>query len=139
MYPRKCLLMFYNSFAKSIICYELIVCGSAAKTNLKKIENAQRRILRAIFFKKKFDSLRDNKIFTVYELYTLEIVKELFKQLRNESAVQYLEIPSVTDAIMTTRWRAKGLFSTTYSRTVTKRKSLENTLRKTYNWLKWMD
>ena len=81
----------------------------------------------------------DNKIFTVYELYTLEIVEELLKQLRNESAVQYLEIPNVTDAIMTTRWRAKGLFSTTYSRTVTKRKSLENTLRKTYNWLKWMD
>ena len=81
MYPRKC-LMFYNSFAKSMICYGLIVYGSAAKTNLKKIENAQRRILRAIFFKKKFDSLRDilldNKIFTVYELYTLEIVKELF-------------------------------------------------------------
>ena len=143
MYPRKCLLMFYNSFAKSVICYGLIVYGSAAKTNLKKIENAQRRILRAIFFKNKFDSLRDilldNKIFTVYELYTLEIVKELFKQLRNESAVQYLEIPNVSDAIMTTRWRAKGLFSTTYSRTVTKRKSLENTLRKTYNWLKWMD
>ena len=52
MYPRKCLLMFYNSFAKSIICYGLIVYGSASKTNLKKIENAQRRILRAIFFKK---------------------------------------------------------------------------------------
>ena len=70
---------------------------------------------------------------------TFKIVKELFKQLRNKSAVQYLEIPNVSDAIMTTRWRAKGLFSTTYSRTVTKRKSLENTLRKTYNWLKWMD
>ena len=65
-----------------MICYGLIVYGSAAKTNLKKIENAQRRILREIFFQKKFDSLRDilldNKIFTVYELYTLEIVKELF-------------------------------------------------------------
>ena len=52
MYPRKCLLMFYISFAKSIICYGLIVYGSAAKSNLKKIENAQRRILRAVFFKK---------------------------------------------------------------------------------------
>ena len=85
------------------------------------------------------DILLDNKISTVFELYTLEIVKELFKQLRNESAVQYLEIPNVSDAIMTTRWRAKGLFSTTHSRTVTNWKSLENTLRKTYNWLKWMD
>ena len=41
MHPPKCLLMFYNSFAKSIICYGIIVYGSAAKTNLKKIENAQ--------------------------------------------------------------------------------------------------
>ena len=112
MYPRKCLLMFYNSFVKSIICYGLIVYGSATKTNLKKIENAQRRILRAIFYKKKFDSLRDilldNKIFTVYELYTLEIVKELFEQVRNETAVHYLEIQNVTDAIMTTRCGQMG-------------------------------
>ena len=99
--------------------------------------------MRAIFFKKKFDSLRDklsdHKTFTVFELYTLEIVGDLFKQLSNESTVQYLEIPNVSDEIMATRWRAKGLFSTTDSRTVTKRKSLENTLRKTYNWLKWVD
>ena len=117
--------------------------GSADKTNPKKIENAQRRILRAVFFKKNFDSLRDilldNKNSTAFKFYTLEIVKELFKQLRNESAVQYLEIPNASDAIMTTRWRAKGLFSTTYSRFVTNWKSLENTLRKTYNWLKWFD
>ena len=52
MYTRKCLLMFYKSFVKSNFCYELIVYGSAAKTNLKKFENAQRRILRAIFFQK---------------------------------------------------------------------------------------
>ena len=55
IYPRKCLLMFYNSFDKSVICYGLLVHGSAAKTNLQKIECAQRRILIAIFFKK--DSL----------------------------------------------------------------------------------
>ena len=143
MYPRNCLLMFYNFFAKSIICYGLIVYGSAANTNLKKTENAQRRILRALFFKKKFDSLRDilldNKTFTVFELCTLEVVKELFKQLGNESAVQYLEILNVSDEIMTTRWRAKVLLSTTYSRSVTTRISLENTLRKTYNWLKCMN
>ena len=52
LYPRKCLLMFYNSFARSIISYGILVYGSAAKTNLKKIENAQRKIIRAIFFQK---------------------------------------------------------------------------------------
>ena len=61
---------------------------------------------------KKIDTLRDilldNKCFTAFELYTLEIVEKLFKQLRNETAVQYLETPNASDAIMTTRWRAKG-------------------------------
>ena len=51
-YPRKFLLMFYNSFAKSVIYYGLLVYGSAAKSNLQKTECAQRRILRAIFLKR---------------------------------------------------------------------------------------
>ena len=48
MYTEKCLLMFYT-FAKSRICYGLLIYGSAAETNLSKIVKAQRRILRAIF------------------------------------------------------------------------------------------
>ena len=57
LYPRKCLLMFYNSFARSIISYGILVYGSAAKTSLNKIENAQRRNIRAIFFKKGSESI----------------------------------------------------------------------------------
>ena len=53
LYPIKALLSFYNSYAKSVISYGLIVYGRAAKTNLQNIEMAQRRIIRAIFFKKK--------------------------------------------------------------------------------------
>ena len=82
MYPRKCLLMFFVSVVKSNICYGLIVYGSAAKINLKNFENAQRSNLRAKFFEKIFEFLRDillgNKSFTVFELYTLEIVKKTF-------------------------------------------------------------
>ena len=36
MFPVKCLLNFYISFAKSIITYSLLVYGSAEKTHLKK-------------------------------------------------------------------------------------------------------
>ena len=85
MFTQKCLLTFYNSFAKSRISYGLLICGSAAKTNLSKVEKAQRRILRAIFIKKKFDSLPDllrtDEILTVFELFVLENIKELFRQL----------------------------------------------------------
>ena len=77
--------MFYNSFAKSIISDGLLIYGSAAKTNLQKIETVQRRILRAIFFKTKMDSLSDvladNKILTVFELFILEIIRELFREI----------------------------------------------------------
>ena len=48
MHPVNCLLNFCSSFAKSIITYGLLVYGSAAKTNSKKIESAQRIFLRAI-------------------------------------------------------------------------------------------
>ena len=41
--------MFYNSFSKSVISHALILYGTAAKTNLMKVEHAQRRILGAIF------------------------------------------------------------------------------------------
>ena len=57
LYDIKCLLMFYNWFAKTVICYGLLIYGTAAKSNLRKIEMAQRRILRAFFFKRKYDSL----------------------------------------------------------------------------------
>ena len=86
--------MFYNFFAKSIICYGLLVYGSAAKTNLRKIECAQRRTLRAIFFSKKIDSmvniLADHKILKVFEIFMVELIQELFKQIRKESSLNCL-------------------------------------------------
>ena len=87
----ECFLRFYFYFAKSIIHYEVISYGSAAKTTLKISENVQRGIFTALFFKNKFNSLTnillDNKILTVFELHIIEIVDELFNQLRNQSAV----------------------------------------------------
>ena len=139
MFNKKCLLMFYNSFAKSKICYGLLIYGSAAKTNLLKIEKAQRRILRAIFFKKIFDSLRDlfrtNKILTVFELFILENIKELFRQLRLEAPKSFIVLDANDVRTYTTRWNMKKLIPAQYNRTVLKRRSLENFLRLTYNWL----
>ena len=137
MFTQKCLLMFYNSFAKSRICYGLLIYGSAAKANLSKIEKTQRRILRAIFFKKKFDSLHDllrrNEILTVFELFVLENIKEFFRQLRTEAPKSFIVLDDV--GTYTTRWNMKKLMPSQYSRTVLKRRSLESLLRLTYNWL----
>ena len=87
IYPIKCLLLFYNAYAKSVICYGLLVYGRAAKTNLTKIEIAQRRIIRAILFKKKFDSLQNilhqATLNTVFELSIQDVFPEIFNQLRS--------------------------------------------------------
>ena len=68
-----------------------------------------------------------------------ELVKELFKQLRNETPQKFFSEKVAEKNKSTTRWSQKGLFSSTYCRTVVKRKSLEKTLRKAFNWLKWMN
>ena len=88
-------MIVYNSFAKSTIVYDLLAYGSAVKSILVKIVRAQKRILRATFFRKKLESLKgnlsENKILTLFELYTVEVLKELFKQLRYEKSVQYIQ------------------------------------------------
>ena len=85
LFPRNCLIVFYNSFAKSIISYGILLYGSAAKTTFKKIENAQRIIVRAIFFKNRFEFIAnlflENKVLTVFEIYMEELVKELFQAI----------------------------------------------------------
>ena len=49
-----------------------------------KNENVQRRIIRAIFFQKKNQTLSEisevNNLYTVFEHYIVEVLKELFKE-----------------------------------------------------------
>ena len=52
LYPFDCLLLFKESFAKPPITYGFLKYCSIAKTNLQSIENAQRKIIRRVFFKK---------------------------------------------------------------------------------------
>ena len=142
-YPRRCLLMFYDSFAKSVITYGLLVYGNTSKQNLEKIDRVQRKIIRAIFFRKKYESLGltliDNKIYTVYELYVIELVKELFKQIRSESPLQYIIPQSLAVIKKQTRWSLRGLFPPSISKTTKNKKSLANLLKKTCNWLKQLN
>ena len=135
----KCLLLFYNAYARSLISYGLLFYGSAAKTNLEMLENAQRRIIRAIFFKQKQHSLKDiidaYHIHTVFDLYVLEVFKEVFKQIGIESPLHFRVVEKEQTRIKT-RFSEKRLLPTAYCRTVTKQKSIQNALRRAYNWLK---
>ena len=101
--------MFYN--AKSLINYEIIAYG--AKINLRKIEIAQRRIMRASFFKKQKDSITDvlleQGILTVYEKYFAELSKELFRHIRSEAPITvYRKLWTVFLLIREEREKTKG-------------------------------
>ena len=122
-----------------MVSYGLLVYVSAAKTNTEMLENAQRRIIRAIFFKQNQHSLKDiidaYHIHTVFDLYVLEVFKEVFKQFRIKPSLHSLHVEKEQTRLKT-RFSEKGLLSAAYCRTVTKQKTIENTLRKAYNWLK---
>ena len=117
------------------LCYALLVYGSAAKTNSQKIECAQRRTLRAIFFKNEIDSMvnviADHKILNVLELFMVEVIQELFKQIGKELSLE-LSLTFTTGKSINTRRTVKGLLDVPYSRTIVKRKSLSNTMIRAY-------
>ena len=78
--------------------------------------------------------LADHKILNVFELFVVEVIQELFKQIRKESSLE-LSLTFTTCKTINTRRKVKGLLDVPYSRTTVKRKSLSNTMIKAYNWL----
>ena len=74
-----------------------------------------------------------------------ELVKELFKQLRNETPQKFFPEKVAEKINLQPAGVKKDSFLQpitgvkSKSRTVVKRKSLGNTLRKAFNWLKWMN
>ena len=107
-----------NQFTKSLMCTD---------ANIE-----------SIFFKKKVDSmvnvLADHKILNVFELFIVEVLQELFKQIRKESSLE-LSLTFTTGKSISTRRTVKGLLDVPYSGTIVKRKSLSNTMIRAYNWL----
>ena len=133
-----CLSMFYNSFAKSVICSGLPIYGTGAKSIVKKIEMAQRRILISIFFREKKESsenfLVQNEIFPVFVLFLVDLVKELFRQLQAESPTKLLtEMKSNAHSKPVTRSYLKGFQSLSRGRTLMKQKCLQSSFCKSYN------
>ena len=132
-YPLRCLVLFYNSDAKHLITYGLRNYESTAKRTLEPIKNAQRRIIRAMFFKKSQNfskiSLRIN---------SSELVVERFRQLRENSPFDHLKDPLVPYEINKRR-KSKKLLPVTIDRKQLKGRSFKIFVIKTYNCLKSCD
>ena len=86
--------------------------------------------MRAIFSETKLDPINDilldNGILTVFGLYLSELLMEVLRPLRHEAPVQIL--PEIRNISPSTRNQTKGLLQSKYYRTVTKKKSVENSL-----------
>ena len=106
---------------------------------------AQRRIIRAIFFKKKRDSirdiLRDTEVNTVFELFIVDVFREIFSQLRSDEKTNLITKlrQSKSTPRYETRRSKKAFLPVSMNRTRTKYKSVENALIKGYIWLIEMD
>ena len=121
------LLLFYESYAKSLITYGLIVYGCTTNRNLNDIFNSQKRIFRAIFFKRKFDSVQSImskfKLFNIFELYISEIFREVFLQLADKSVHKFLNKKELLDRRVT-RNTTKGILPSKHHKE-TEKKSLQ--------------
>ena len=130
--------MFYNVYAKSVICYGLLLYERGAKTKLNKNEMAKRRIIRALLFEKKFNSLQNilrlSTLNTVFELTIQDGFREIFNQLRYNCTSKLSKLIAESKQ-RKTGGSIKGLLPIPYSRTKSKSKSVDHTLIKGYNWL----
>ena len=84
VFSRAFLLKFYQVYAKLLISYGILVYGCAS-TNLNKILLMQKRILRSIYFRRKFDHITEKfseyNIDTIYELFLDTVFKEIIYQI----------------------------------------------------------
>ena len=69
----------------------------------------------------------------------IELAKELFKQIRSESPLQYIIPQSLAVIKKQTRWSLRGPFPPPKLKTTKNKKSSANLLKKAYDWLKQLN
>ena len=122
-FSRIFLLGIYQVYAKPLISYRILVYGYASKTILNKILLMQKRILRTIFFRRKFDHITENfsayKIDNVFELLLDTVFKEVIYQTLGKSPFKFLDFNQLNNCRQTRArslrmLRSKSVRSTAY-------------------------
>ena len=137
-YPRRRLLIFYNSYAKTAKTYGLLAYRATKKTIFQPIENEPWRIFRAVFHKKPVDSLQEimanHHLQTIHQFFLSQIVSELFRQTRRNSPFNFLGTILIPKEVINRR-REKGLLPNQSSRTKLRQRFLKISILKLYDWL----
>ena len=138
-FSKNVLVKFYNCYAKPLISYGLIAFGATSKRLLEKIFVMQKRILKTICFKRKFEHasyiLHSFEIDTVFDLYLRQIFKETFNQLRGKTALETFNLETLNNRRVTRAYVAKTLPSMK-TRTQIMQCTWKNVSLKCYNFLK---
>ena len=71
----------------------------------------------------------------MFDLYNPEVFREVFKEIRLKPQIDFRQVEREQISV-TTRCSENSILPTTYFRNVSKRKSIGNTLKKDYSWLK---
>ena len=138
-------MKLYKTYVQPIVQYGVLVYGCGNKTDLKKIDWAQNRILRLIFSLKKgvdLSEIRQNfKIFSVFELHVYELLKQLVKNI-SMSEAKNIKTRIISDnelnAVLSTEHRIKK--SKTINKNTTHvRKSITERVRNLFNIIARLD
>ena len=93
-------MSFYNAYTRSVTCYGLLVYGNTARTNLKKPKWHKGELLEP-FYSKKYDSLqnilRQTELNTVFDLFIVDVFREIFNQLRTDETTKFSKLVAETN------------------------------------------
>ena len=121
-----------------ITSHGLLVYGSTSKTNLEKTYICQKRILRTISFKPKYEHIttkfNDLGIDTIHEIYLTQLFKETILQFLKRSPLDFLNVSNYSNK-QNTRSTSNGMIPFYRCRTKTMENSLSCKIINCFNFL----
>ena len=138
VFPRASLLLFYRAYAQSVIQYGILIYGNTYKTHLDSILKLQKRITRALFFKRKFEPITqymsEHKIYSVFNMFLKSLFKELFEILRCPNKNSFLSLSSL-ERLPHTRSKTKKQITIIAFKSNAMKFSLKRRLAIAYNFV----
>ena len=139
--PRGTILKYYASNIKPILQYGILVYGCTSYTNRLPLLMIQKKIIRLIYFKRNFETIRDvffdQGILTIHELHVYELLKFVLRSVSGLHSEEFLnelfkfEIPTYR-----TRRANSELMKIPNLKTKMQRMSISYRGTKLYNLLK---
>ena len=80
------LIFGYLTYVQPILQYGILVYGTAAKSDIKKLNNKIKHLVRFVYWKRKFESIENfriaAKIYNIEEIHLYELLKLVIEKIR---------------------------------------------------------